>query len=472
MKLENIIESVNVCEIKGNVDKEIAGIQMDSRLVEAGHLFVAVKGTQTDGHAYIEKAIEKGASAIVCETLPDTLNEHVTYIRVADTEDAVGKLATTFYGDPTSKLDLVGVTGTNGKTTTTALLGKIMSDARPSVFVVGNIGTPYTSKSLEMTDETVTVAEISSFQLETIWRFAPRVSAILNITEDHLNRHHTMEEYIRVKELITENQGTEDVCVLNYEDEVLREFGKHLAPRVVYFSSGRKLDEGIYLDGNKIILKDGEKEIEAETLIISTGATAKYLGLEDEKKYAGMGVSACATCDGFFYRKKVVAVVGGGDTACEEAVYLAGLASKVYLIVRKPFLRASKIMQERVMNHEKIEVLFEHNAVGLYGDNGVEGVNLVKRWGEPDEERYSLPIDGFFLAIGHQPNSDIFKDYLDTDEVGYIITDGASPRTKVPGVFAAGDVADPYYRQAITAAGSGCKAAIEAERYLSAKGLI
>ena len=148
---------------------------------------------------------------------------------------------------------------------------------------------------------------------------------------------------------------------------------------------------------------DGEKEIEAETLIISTGATAKYLGLEDEKKYAGMGVSACATCDGFFYRKKVVAVVGGGDTACEEAVYLAGLASKVYLIVRKPFLRASKIMQERVMNHEKIEVLFEHNAVGLYGDNGVEGVNLVKRWGEPDEERYSLPIDGFFLAIGHQP---------------------------------------------------------------------
>ena len=141
---------------------------------------------------------------------------------------------------------------------------------------------------------------------------------------------------------------------------------------------------------------DGEKEIEAETLIISTGATAKYLGLEDEKKYAGMGVSACATCDGFFYRKKVVAVVGGGDTACEEAVYLAGLASKVYLIVRKPFLRASKIMQERVMNHEKIEVLFEHNAVGLYGDNGVEGVNLVKRWGEPDEERYSLPIDGFF----------------------------------------------------------------------------
>lgn len=217
---------------------------------------------------------------------------------------------------------------------------------------------------------------------------------------------------------------------------------------------------------------DGEKVIEADSLIIATGATAKYLGLDDEKKYAGMGVSACATCDGFFYRKKVVAVVGGGDTACEEAIYLAGLASKVYLVVRKPYLRASKIMQERVRKHDKIEVLFEHNVVGLFGENGVEGMNLVKRWEEPDEERYSLSIDGFFLAIGHKPNSDIFKPYLDTDEVGYITTDGDSPRTKVPGVFAAGDVADPHYRQAITAAGSGCKAAIEAERYLSEKGLI
>ena len=217
---------------------------------------------------------------------------------------------------------------------------------------------------------------------------------------------------------------------------------------------------------------DGEKVIEADSLIIATGATAKYLGLDDEKKYAGMGVSACATCDGFFYRKKVVAVVGGGDTACEEAIYLAGLASKVYLVVRKPYLRASKIMQERVRKHDKIEVLFEPNVVGLFGENGVEGMNLVKRWEEPDEERYSLPIDGFFLAIGHKPNSDIFKPYLDTDEVGYITTDGDSPRTKVPGVFAAGDVADPHYRQAITAAGSGCKAAIEAERYLSEKGLI
>ena len=217
---------------------------------------------------------------------------------------------------------------------------------------------------------------------------------------------------------------------------------------------------------------DDEKVIETQTLIIATGAAAKYLGLDDEKKYAGMGVSACATCDGFFYRKKTVAVVGGGDTACEEAVYLAGLAEKVYLIVRKPYLRASKIMQERVMNHEKIEVLFEHNAVGLYGENGVEGVHLVQRMGEADEKRYDVAIDGFFLAIGHKPNSDVFKPYLETDEVGYIITEAGTPRTKVPGVFAAGDVADPHYRQAITAAASGCKAAIEAERYLSEKGML
>lgn len=217
---------------------------------------------------------------------------------------------------------------------------------------------------------------------------------------------------------------------------------------------------------------DEEKEITADTVIISTGATAKYLGLEDEKKYAGMGVSACATCDGFFYRKKTVAVIGGGDTACEEAIYLAGLASKVYLVVRKPFLRASKIMQERVMNHPNITVLFEHNAVGLYGDNGVEGMHVVKRMGEADEERYDVAIDGFFLAIGHQPNSDIFKPWVKTDEVGYILTEPGTPRTGVPGVFAAGDVADPHYRQAITAAGSGCKAAIEAERYLSTNGLL
>lgn len=212
---------------------------------------------------------------------------------------------------------------------------------------------------------------------------------------------------------------------------------------------------------------DNEKVIEADTLIIATGATAKYLGLPDEQKYAGMGVSACATCDGFFYRKKVVAVVGGGDTACEEAIYLAGLASKVYVIVRKDYLRASKIMQDRMAHQENIEILYEHNAEGLYGENGVEGVHLVKRMGEANEERYDLAIDGFFLAIGHKPNSDIFKPYLETDETGYINTKPGTPCTKIPGVYAAGDVADSNYRQAVTAAASGCAAAIEAERYLS-----
>jgi thioredoxin-disulfide reductase len=215
---------------------------------------------------------------------------------------------------------------------------------------------------------------------------------------------------------------------------------------------------------------DGEKEIESDTIIISTGATAKYLGLADEQKYAGMGVSACATCDGFFYRKKIVAVVGGGDTACEEAIYLANLASKVYLIVRKSFLRASKIMQERVLDNPKIEVLFEHETLGLFGDNGVEGAHLVKRRGQSDEEKVDIAIDGFFLAIGHKPNTDIFKPYLNLDGVGYIVTEDGTTKTNVPGVFAAGDVADPVYRQAITAAGSGCKAAIDAERYLSELG--
>ena len=211
---------------------------------------------------------------------------------------------------------------------------------------------------------------------------------------------------------------------------------------------------------------DDDSEVTADAVIIATGATAKFLGLEDEKKYMGQGVSACATCDGFFYRKRVVAVVGGGDTACGEAIYLAGLAAKVYLIVRKPYLRASKIMQERVMNNPKIEVLFETNTLGLYGENGVEGAHLVHRKGEADEKKYDLPIDGFFLAIGHKPNSDIFKPWIETDETGFIKTEGASPKTNIPGVFAAGDVADPTYRQAVVAAGSGCKAAMEAEKFL------
>lgn len=215
---------------------------------------------------------------------------------------------------------------------------------------------------------------------------------------------------------------------------------------------------------------DDDTVIEAETVIIATGATAKYLGLADETKYQGMGVSACATCDGFFYRKKIVAVVGGGDTACEEANYLASLAAKVYLIVRKPYLRASKAMQDRTLQNPKIEVLFEHNTVGLFGENGVEGVHLVKRKGEADEKHYDLAIDGFFLAIGHKPNSDIFKKYLKTDTTGYFVpTDESGVKTIVPGVFVAGDVADPHYRQAINAAAGGCRAALEAERYLSSK---
>ena len=213
---------------------------------------------------------------------------------------------------------------------------------------------------------------------------------------------------------------------------------------------------------------DSGHELTADTVIIATGASAKYLGLDDERKYNGQGVSACATCDGFFYRKKTVAVVGGGDTACEDALYLSGLAKKVYLIVRKPFLRASKVMQERVMAAENIEILFEHNTIGLFGENGVEGAHLVKRKGETDEELVDIAIDGFFLAIGHKPNSDLFTQWLKTDETGYILTKGQTPCTDVPGVFAAGDVADPLYRQAIAAAASGCKAAMEAEKYLAA----
>lgn len=211
---------------------------------------------------------------------------------------------------------------------------------------------------------------------------------------------------------------------------------------------------------------DSRQVYSAQSVIIATGATAKYLGLDDEKKYAGMGVSACATCDGFFYRKKVVAVVGGGDTACEEASYLSNLASKVYLIVRKDYLRASKAMQQRVFDNPKIEIFFNTNTVGLFGDNGVEGAHLVKFKGTDQEESLDISIDGFFLAIGHKPNTDVFKQFIDLDEQGYIKTVGVTTATNVPGVFAAGDVADPIYRQAITSAGMGAKAAIDAEKFV------
>ena len=211
------------------------------------------------------------------------------------------------------------------------------------------------------------------------------------------------------------------------------------------------------------ITVDGGKEILAETLIIATGATAKYLGLPSETKFKGLGVSACATCDGFFYRKKTVAVVGGGDTACEEATYLAGLCRKVYMIVRRDVLRASQAMQEKVMATENIEILWNCNTQEVLGDDyGVTGVRLVRK----DGEVFDLALDGFFLAIGHHPNSELFSQWVNVDKEGYIITDGRTSKTNVEGVFAAGDVQDPLYRQAITAAASGCRAALDAEKFL------
>jgi thioredoxin reductase (NADPH) len=211
---------------------------------------------------------------------------------------------------------------------------------------------------------------------------------------------------------------------------------------------------------------DGEKVIEADALIIATGATAKYLGLESEEKYKGQGVSACATCDGFFYKGQDVAVVGGGDTAAEEATYLAGICRKVYLIVRKPYLRASKAMQDRVTNTSNIEVLYEHATKEIVGDmSGVNGAILINS----KNEEVKISITGFFVAIGHVPNSDIFKDYIDADETGYIKTIPGTSKTNIPGVFACGDVQDKHYRQAITAAGSGCMAALDAERYLGTR---
>ncbi len=209
---------------------------------------------------------------------------------------------------------------------------------------------------------------------------------------------------------------------------------------------------------------DETTEIEAEAVIISTGATARYLGLESEEKYKGMGVSACATCDGFFYRKKDVAVVGGGDTACEEATYLASLCRKVYLIVRKDYLRASKAMQEKVFRTENIEIIFEHNTKEVLGDeDGVTGALLVSN----DGVERTIDIDGFFLAIGHTPNTAVFQEFLKLNEEGYIITEGFSSHTNVEGVFAAGDVKDNVYRQGIIAAGSGAIAAMDCERFLN-----
>ena len=219
----------------------------------------------------------------------------------------------------------------------------------------------------------------------------------------------------------------------------------------------------------KLTFDDGS-QVACHTLIIATGASAKYLGLADEEKYRGQGVSACATCDGFFYRKKVVAVVGGGDTACEEASYLSNIASKVYMIVRKDYLRASQIMQKRVAEKDNIEILFNCNTVGLFGEGGVEGAHLVKFKGTDKEEMLDIKIDGFFLAIGHKPNTEFLGGKIDLDANGYIDLKGKSTATNIPGVFAAGDVADPTYRQAVSAAGMGCHAALDVQAYLVEKG--
>lgn len=208
---------------------------------------------------------------------------------------------------------------------------------------------------------------------------------------------------------------------------------------------------------------DDGKLLEADTVIIATGATAKYLGLPSEQKFRGLGVSACATCDGFFYRRKDVAVVGGGDTACEEATYLAGLCNKVYMIVRRDVFRASEAMQKRVRETPNIEVLWNCNTREVLGDeSGVTGVRIERK----DGEVFDIKVDGFFLAIGHHPVSELFAKWIRTDENGYIVTEDGSSRTNVPGVFAAGDVQDPHYRQAVTAAASGCRAALDAEKYL------
>lgn len=236
---------------------------------------------------------------------------------------------------------------------------------------------------------------------------------------------------------------------------------------------GADLREGIVVkadltDTRRVVTLDDGKEIEADAIIIATGAEAKYLGLPSEQKFRQIGgVSACATCDGFFYRNKVVAVVGGGDTAGEEATYLASICEKVYLIVRKPAMRASKAMLDRVNNTPNLEVLYNTVTDEVLGDDmGVTGVRVLNT--ETNEKR-ELAIHGFFLAIGHKPNSDVFKDQIKVDEQGYIVTEPGTPKTNVAGVFAAGDVQDPHYRQAITAAASGCKAALDAERFLGTR---
>ena len=250
-------------------------------------------------------------------------------------------------------------------------------------------------------------------------------------------------------------QGTE--MMQHFREQALR-FGAEIKSRTI-----AKVD---FSKRPFVCVDERGDVIEAETVIISTGASARYLGLPDEEKFRGLGVSACATCDGFFYRNRSVAVVGGGDTACEEALYLSGIAHKVYLIVRRDVLRASRVMQKRVRENPKIEILFNCNTEGLFGNDLLEGARIIRYKGTEKEERFNIDIEGFFLAIGHNPNTELFKDYIERDSEGYIKVKGATSHTNVEGVFAAGDCADPHYRQAVVAAGSGCKAAMDAERFL------
>ncbi len=253
-------------------------------------------------------------------------------------------------------------------------------------------------------------------------------------------------------------EGVQGIEMMQHLRDQAERFGARVVPRLI---------ESVDFSNRPFRCVDDRGDvIIADCVIISTGASAKYLGLPDEEKYSGLGVSACATCDGFFYRKKNVAVVGGGDTACEEALYLSTLAKKVYMIVRKDYLRASDIMRKRVAERENIEILFNSNTVGLFGEEGVEGARLVRHLGTPDQEEYDIQIDGFFLGIGHRPNTDVFKGQLEMDKEGYIIVNSPYTSTSVEGVFAAGDCADPIYRQAVSAAGTGCRAAIDAERYI------
>ncbi len=253
-------------------------------------------------------------------------------------------------------------------------------------------------------------------------------------------------------------EGTDGTAMMEDLKKQAERFGTQ-----VRFGMATKVD---FSGKVKQVVIDENTLIEADSVILATGATAKYLGLESEEKFKGYGVSACATCDGFFYKDKVVAVVGGGDTAAEEATYLAGICKKVYLIVRRDELRASKAMQKRIFNTENIEVLWKHQTKEVLGDQAVTGLELYKNKGEAGEEIVKREIDGFFLAIGHTPNSDIFKEFVNTDDVGYVQTVPGSAKTNVPGIYACGDLQDNTYRQAVTAAGTGCMAALDAERYL------